>query len=116
MSIDKMFEKYFQKKICIKIGDEVIKEGNFLLFRNMLLHQNFFYELHIRRKEKIDILKLPYPFEMEEHVEDQLIYFDYRLHKLLKTCDIPKELLEKLLTDFPEPHRMYNNIVEIQFT
>lgn len=115
--LDAILKKYFQKQIELLVDDVVIKQGQFLLFRNLLYHNNYFFELHIRRKGKIDSIKIPYPFAIEEYPDEQLIFLDYRNKTLLKN---QPALLSKLHTFIDtqsnEKSKFYNKILELNFS
>ena len=82
--IEGIFDKYFQKNIILYINDEPIKKGKFLLIKNCIISNNFFFEFTIKREKKLDIIRVPYPFKIEEYVEDNLVYMDYRISTLFK--------------------------------
>lgn len=116
--IEKIFEKYFQKTISLSIKDEQIKKGKFLLIKNCIIGNNYFYELTIERVKKLDLVRIPYPFEIEEYPEDNLLFLDYRLSSLFKNN---KKLLNEMSqwcgskTDLKTANKMFNNILEIKF-
>jgi len=116
-NIETILRKNFQRKISIIIDDKEIKTGKFLLFKNMIYYNNYYIEFHIRREKKIDMFKIPYPFQIEEHVSDNLIYFDYRLKTLCQNNkNLEKQLFEFVEMVNPTPvNRFYNKIVEIKF-
>lgn len=116
--LEKIFEKYFQKTISLSIKDEQIKKGKFLLIKNCIIGNNYFYELTIERVKKLDLVRIPYPFEIEEHPEDNLLFLDYRLSSLFRNN---KKLLNEMAqwcetkTDLKSANKMFNNILEIKF-
>ena len=116
--LEKIFEKYFQKTISLSIKDEQIKKGKFLLIKNCIIGNNYFYELTIERVKKLDLVRIPYPFEIEEHPEDNLLFLDYRLSSLFRNN---KKLLNEMTqwcetkTDLKSANKMFNNILEIKF-
>lgn len=116
--IEKVFEKYFQKTILLSIKDETIKKGKFLLIKNCIIGNNYYYELTIERVKKLDLVRIPYPFYLEEYPEDNLLFLDYRLSSLFKN---DKKLLTEMnqwcstKTDLKSANKMFNNILEIKF-
>jgi len=116
--LEKIFEKYFQKTISLSIKDEQIKKGKFLLIKNCIIGNNYFYELTIERVKKLDLVRIPYPFEIEEHPEDNLLFLDYRLSSLFRNN---KKLLNEMTqwcetkTDVKSANKMFNSILEIKF-
>ncbi len=115
-SLDTILEKYFQKKINILIDGETIKAGQFLLSKNMIVHSNYYYELHIKRNNKIDSIKIPYPFEIEEYPDESLLYLDYRLVTIAKNKPELVSLINETSKTTPHNHKFFNKIVEIIFT
>jgi len=116
--IEKVFEKYFQKNICLSIKDETIKKGKFLLIKNCIIGNNYYFELTIERVKKLDLVRIPYPFGLEEYPEDNLLFLDYRLSSLFKNN---KKLLAEMShwcntkTDSKTTNKMFDNILEIKF-
>ena len=115
--LEKVFEKYFQKTILLSVKDELVKKGKFLLIKNCVIGNNYYYELTIERSKKLDIIRVPYPFSMEEYEEDNLIFMDYRLTTLFQN---KKELLEDIYAwtrkvDIKNPNKYLDSILEIKF-
>jgi hypothetical protein len=115
--MEKIFEKYFQKDISLYIKDDLIKKGKFLLIKNCIVSNNFFFELTIKRGNKLDLLRIPYPFNLEEHIEEELIYMDYRLDALFKNKPNLKNNINEWISqlDVKAPNKLFNNILEIKF-
>lgn len=114
--LEATLKKYFQKKIELWVGEELIKSGQFLLFRNLLDHSNYFFELHIKRKDKIDTIKIPYPYDIEEYEEDGLLYLDYRNKTLVKSHpELLKQITDFSLTQLEEKSKFFDKILEIKF-
>lgn len=115
--IERIFEKYFQKTIVMSLRDSEIKRGKFLLLKNCIISNNYFYELTIERSKKLDVVRLPYPFHIEEYRDENLIYADYRLSTLFKNN---KETLEQVSAwvkkiDMKNSNKFFDNILEIKF-
>ena len=116
-NIENIFKKHFQKSILLSLGGEVFKKGKFLLLKNYIIGNNFFFELYIEKSKKIDIVKIPYPFDLEEYEEDELIYLDYRLSTLFKESNDKKQNTELWLnhSEGRNPNKLFDNILEIKF-
>jgi hypothetical protein len=115
--LDAILKKYFQKQVELVVDDTTIKQGQFLLFRNLLYHNNYFFELHIRRKGKIDSIKIPYPFGIEEYPSEGLLFLDYRNKTLLKNQTALLSKLQTFIDSQPsDKSKFYNKILEIRFS
>jgi len=115
--LEKIFQKYFQRNIELYINGELYKKGKFLLLDNKVIGNNYFYEFFIERTKKVDCVKIPYPFNVEEHEEDSMIYLDFRLKKFSNNKNTNNKII-KLLDSKPLesiPSRLFNNILEIKF-
>ena len=115
--IEHMFEKYFQKTVCLTVKNEILKKGKFLLIRNHVVGNNYFFELIIERSKKIDTMKIPYPFAVEEYPDENLVFIDYRISTL---CNNDKSLVTGIqnwikLVDMKTPNKLVDNILEIKF-
>lgn len=68
---------YLQQNVKIFINDKLYKRGKIVLYSQT----PFFYlvKFHSSKKNKIELLKIPYPFKTEYHEEDKILYFDYRV-------------------------------------
>jgi hypothetical protein len=117
--IEALLRPRFQKNISLFINGEEYKKGKFVLFHSTLLANNFYIEFHIRTEKKLEIIKIPFPFAIEQHIDDEeLFYFDYRLRTLCKgRGKLEKELYEFASTQegFVQ-NKFFNTILEIQFT
>lgn len=116
--LENILKRYFQKHIKIIIDNEEYKSGKFLLYRFLTYANNYHLEFHIQRSKKIDIIKIPYPFAVEEHAEDNLIYFDYRI----KTFSKNNKKIEQKIKNFASTeeglliNKFYDRIVEFEFS
>jgi hypothetical protein len=115
--VEKLFEKYFQKVLTLTVNDEQLKKGKFLLIKNCVVGNNFYYELTIEKSKKLDQIKIPYPFFYEEYEEDNLIYMDYRLKTLFKNYPDTLSVINgwKQTIDTKTVSRFFDNILEISF-
>ena len=91
-----------QKNIGLVVNGKNIKRGRLLLFKRF----HFFIQLTLctekGTKENIDV---PIPFNIEEHLDEGLLYFDYRLPSL-KVSSLPN-FIGKVSSVY------YDNILEI---
>jgi len=116
--LEDILKKHYQKNVQFLINGEEFKAGKFLLYRLTTYANNYYVEFHIKREKKIDIIKIPYPFTVEHHEVDNLLYFDYRIVTL---CKKNKEMVAKLnnvCQNYPErmQSKFFERILEIQFT
>jgi hypothetical protein len=114
-NIEKIFEKYFQKSISLFIKGEVVKKGKFLLIKNCIVGNNFYFEFTIKREKKIDTVRIPYPFLVEEYQDENLLYLDYRLDTLFRDSKHSQFIKQWALTDDKMPNKLFDNILEIKF-
>lgn len=68
-----------QKNVSFSINNRVIKRGRLLLFKRF----HYFIQIALLTergtRENFDV---PIPFKIEEHLEEGLLYFDYRVKSL----------------------------------
>jgi hypothetical protein len=65
-----------QKQVKFSINNKIIKQGRLLLFRKT------HYYIHIsitNVKNEKENFEIPFPFNVESHEKEGLLYFDYRL-------------------------------------
>lgn len=115
--LEDILKKYFQKKVSLIIDGEEIKSGTFLLYVLTIYSNNYFIEFHIKTDKKNEVVKVPYPFVSEEHENENLIFFDYRVSTL---CKNKKKTIEKLMScieSIPthKDNKFFNKILEIKF-
>jgi hypothetical protein len=68
-----------QKNVCFFINNKAIKRGKLLLFRRY----HYFIQLALMtEKGARENMDIPIPFNVESHLEDGVLYFDYRLKSL----------------------------------
>lgn len=70
-----------QKDITIELGKKLYKKGKLILFHQKNFHLVFIMNTAKKNKEKVE---LPIPYDTEIHIEDNLVYFDYRIKTLTK--------------------------------
>lgn len=114
--IEDLFTKYFQRRISLTINNQVYKKGKFLLIKNNVINNNYFYDLFIERDKKIDCIKVPFPFSYEEYADEGLLYFDYRLKTLFpeknKYINVGN-LVNTISLD--NKSKLIDSVLEIQF-
>lgn len=102
---ENILKKLLLKKIQIVVNQKLFKEGQLILFQQ----HHFFFQLHIKntRKNKIEIVKIPFPFEFL-FKNDQLVC-DYRI----STFSQQNMEIEKLIRSmkFKTVSRYFDNIV-----
>lgn len=114
-TIEKIFEKYFQKTIQLFIKGEMVKRGKFLLIKNCIIGNNYYYEFTIKREKKIDTVRIPYPFLIEEYQDENLLFLDYRLNSLFKKSSHSQFVRSWLVDDDKIPNKLFDSILEIKF-
>jgi hypothetical protein len=98
--IDTTLKNHLQKEVSLFLNDKVYKTGKFILYS----FQDYHIEFDVIFNNKIKKILLPVPFNIEHYIEDNLIYFDYRI----------KSLYTELAFN-EKQNRFYNKILEIQF-
>lgn len=92
-----------QKNISFSVNNKVIKRGKLLLFRRF----HYFIQIALLTergtRENFDI---PIPFNIEDYLEEGLLYFDYRV-KSLEVENLPF-ITEKVSSIY------FDKILEIQ--
>lgn len=79
--LEKICKYLLQKNISINIKDKVLKKGKLILFYQRNFYITFIIDTEKKAKEKFE---LPIPYGIENHKEDDLIFFDYRIKTLAK--------------------------------
>lgn len=114
--IENMFEKYFQKNLEIYIKDSLFKQGKFIIIENKVLNNNYYFELLLEKTKKLEAIKIPFPFYIEEHEEDGILYFDYRISTLLKASSIEPSCVYNIINNSGIiTSRLFDNILELKF-
>lgn len=95
--------KLLQVPLTFSINGKIIKKGKLLLFRRY----HYCLQLTIATAKKAnEHFDIPIPFRVENHLEDGLLYFDYR------DCNITKLKPEPKTTK----SQFFNNILEISLS
>jgi hypothetical protein len=114
--IEDVLKSLLQDYLTFYIKGKVFKEGRLLLYKQ----NNFHLALTVENNKRgIFTFEIPIPFSIELHsmedddeLENELVYFDYRLATLAKNN---KEVVEKL-AKMPKVgnSKFYDTIVEIE--
>ena len=110
-------EKYFvgalQSELTFLLGKKQIKKGRLILFRRAHYHIIFTLQNSRNNKENFEI---PIPFKIEQHTDENIIYFDYRLRTLIGNNTDAEDKLKKIKMRGTDPSQYYNKIIEIVIT
>ena len=80
-ALEEVCKSLLQRSVSFIIKNKVIKKGKIELFTQRNFHIVFHLLTGKNKKEKLEI---PIPFSIENHVDDGLIFFDYRVKSLSK--------------------------------
>lgn len=97
------FTKNLQQQLSFSINTKTVKKGRLLLFRR----NHFFIQITLMSfKNEKESFEIPFPFKVETHEGEGLMYFDYRLGSLntISTLIVPKKISSSY----------FNKILEIQ--
>jgi hypothetical protein len=107
--LEKVCKYLLQKDISLEINNKIIKKGKLIIF----YQKNFYLTFIINNDKKSNIkVEIPIPFNVECHLDDNLIYFDYRIKTLSKQA--PE--IESNLLVYPQKltgNKFWNNIMTI---
>ena len=105
------FTKYLQTPVRFTLGHKVIKQGKLILFKRA----HYYFQITVQTlKYTKESFEIPIPFRIEEHSNEGLMYFDYRLNSLVGINDTHFEKIKKLKIKNINPSQYYNKILEIQ--
>ena len=108
---EEFLTKHLQNTVKFVLGQKVIKQGRLIIFKRTHYYIQITVQTSKAAKESFEI---PIPFKTEEYVNENLIYFDYRLSSLV---GLNEELLDKtqnVKIKNINPSQYYNKILEIQ--
>lgn len=93
-----------QKQVRFSINEKIIKQGRLLLFKRT----HYYIQISLQTlKSNRENFEIPFPFQIEKHDQDGILYYDYRISTLKLTT--PFSLEKK------KPSSIYfNKILEIQ--
>jgi hypothetical protein len=107
---EERFVKALQSELTFQLGKKQIKKGRLILFRRA--HYHIIFTLMNSRNNK-ENFEIPIPFKIEHHIDENTIYFDYRLSTLAGNIPGAEDKLKKLKIRGTEPSQYYNKIIEI---
>jgi hypothetical protein len=91
-----------QKNIGLSINNRNVKRGKLLLFRR----NHYYIQLTLAtEKGTNEHLDIPVPFRVEDHLDEGLLYFDYRMESL--GVEVLPKIPDKVSSIY------FNNILEI---
>lgn len=103
--------KHLQTPIKFTLGQKVIKQGRLILFKRTHYYIQITVQTSKATKESFEV---PIPFKTEEHVNENLMYFDYRLSSLVGYSEDLLDKVQKIKFKNINPSQYYNRILEIQ--
>jgi len=107
-TIDELLKYLLQKYVSLFLNNKLYRSGKVILFK----HKNYFIELILQNESKEKRVEIPIPFLIENHKEENLLFFDYRLKTLAKNnSDIYNKLL---MMSKKCKSRYFNTILEIE--
>lgn len=102
--------KHLQNTVKFTIGHKTIKHGKLILFKRT----HYYIQLTIQStKHTKESFEIPIPFRVEEHINESLMYFDYRLTSLVGYSKNLIDKLDKVRFKNITPSQYYNKILEI---
>lgn len=96
--IEEILKQMLLTDVKLFINNKLYKEGKITSFKE----NNYVYEVMLQKDNKTKKVDLPIPFNIEQHINEKVIYFDYR-NKTLIGKDI----------NIPCKSKYYNTILEI---
>ena len=86
VKLEPILMQCLQKNVSIHMNNKVLKKGRLLLYRKT----HYFIQLALlsdkQTKENFDI---PIPFNVENYIDEGILYFDYRINSL-HAQELPK--------------------------
>ena len=110
VKIDNVLKQLLQKNIKFLLNDQVVKDGKFILFTHGYFSLNFIIYNH--KKDKLELIKLPVPFDFEYYEDEGLLYFDYRI----KTFSHNDKEIEQFINNIKKPKvsKYYDKILTLE--
>lgn len=111
--LEEICKSLLQKTVSFSINNKVLKRGKIELF----VQRNFYIIFHLLTdKNKKEKLEVPIPFVYEDHKDDGLTYFDYRIKTLSKYCPEVETVLINLLEKTNKKNKFGDVILVIEET
>jgi hypothetical protein len=109
--LEDVCKSLLQKTVTFTIKNKILKKGKIELFAQ----RNFYIVFHfLNEKNKKEKLEIPIPFLLEEHREDGLIYFDYRIKSLSKYYPESENVLIGFLNKTNKNNKFGDSILVIE--
>ena len=105
--LDSLLKSILQKKVSFELDKKIFKTGKIILYSQKFFYIAFVLNTEKKKQERIDI---PVPFNFELHLEDNLIYFDYRISTLAQNN---KELIDLMQYVATIKNKYLNKILTI---
>jgi hypothetical protein len=103
VEIEPILISCLQKRISVHLNNKVIKKGKLILYKKV----HYFIQLSLMSDKNIkENFDIPIPFNVENYIEEGILYFDYRVRSL-PTQFLPK-IPEKVSSAF------FDKIIEIK--
>jgi hypothetical protein len=107
-------EQYFidalQSNLTFVLGKKQVKTGRLILFKRAHFHIVFTILNGRNNKENFEI---PIPFKIEHYPDENIMYFDYRIHSLAGNNKDIEDRLNAVKIRGNIPTQYYNKILEI---
>lgn len=109
-NIENIFKELLLKRVQIFINKKLYKEGQFTLFT----YNYFSINIHLKndKKKKMEILKIPLPFDVIKSRIDEPVILDYRI----STFAYHNKAIENKVMTLAKAtlSRYFNNVVVIK--
>lgn len=110
--LEDVCKSLLQRTVSFTVKNKIIKKGKIELFTQRNFHIVFHLLTNKNKKEKLEI---PIPFSIEEHLDDGLLFFDYRIKSLSKYFpEAEPDLLKLLEKNKSKNTKFTNNILLIE--
>lgn len=111
--LEELCKSLLQKTVSFQIKNKILKKGKIELF----VQRNFYLIFHLTtNKNKKEKFEIPIPFSFEEHKDDGLIYFDYRLKSLSRYCPESETSLRLIFNKSKRNNKFGDAILVIEET
>ena len=109
--LEELCKSLLQRTVSFQFKNKILKNGKIELF----VQRNFYLVFHIlTSKNKKEKLEIPIPYIFEEHQEDGLIYFDYRLKSLSRYCPEAEVFLKAVFNKSKKKNKFGDAILVIE--
>ena len=110
--LEDVCKSLLQRTVSFIVKNKIIKKGKI----ELITQRNFYIVFHLlTNKNKTEKLEVPIPFSIEEHSDDGLVFFDYRIVTLSKYFpETQPELLKLLDKNKGKNTKFTNTILSIE--